>query len=532
MAEELTKEQVISTLEFASGLYEPIIGKYGYYTPQILNDELVKLNNNALKPTYDKIDKALDTPIESAELLQTYSTWARFSEAIYAKTINYFSNMLSFDVRRQCINAKSKSDYNSTEYKEDLDRVYKFFRTFDHKREFKKMVNEMLKKNVVYTWYRDNRDEHTPQKSLQMLPQEYCKITADSSICPLFDFDMGYFLNSGTNIDLFDPIFKKYYNDIFTEKSNKRYSLKANPLNAKGGSFAYWQHTSPINGAWCFVFTDGNYNEIPPFSFLLRTSVLNPEIEGLQRDKDIISAYGLIYGEMETTNKAQSGQVPNNTAFNSKTMGQFLQLIASGLNRHFKPLAFPLKEVEFKQFDDSNSDMSIDQYTSSAAQGASASSLIYTTEKMGVEEFKNALFTDYLLMKQLYKQFDAFLNYFVNQKTRKYKFKFTCEGSDYPSIREELTNRVKSLADRGIVGNISLWEQAFGYGVGELDTMCDEGISQDKLQLMLNPNTATDNVNTTASSDKGGRPTKTSSQMTESSQVSQDINGEQKSEVI
>lgn len=75
-------------------------------------------------------------------------------------------------------------------------------------------------------------------------------------------------------------------------------------------------------------------------------------------------------------------------------------------------------------------------------------------------------------------------------------------------------------------------EQAFGYGVGELDTMCDEGISQDKLQLMLNPNTATDDVNTTASSDKGGRPTKTSSQMTESSQVSQDINGEQKSEVI
>jgi hypothetical protein len=279
------------------------------------------------------------------------------------------------------------------------------------------------------------------------------------------------------------------------------------------------------------VFTDGNYNEIPPFSFLLRTSVLNPEIEGLQRDKDIISAYGLIYGEMETTNKAQSGQVPNNTAFNSKTMGQFLQLIASGLNRHFKPLAFPLKEVEFKQFDDSNSDMSIDQYTSSAAQGASASSLIYTTEKMGVEEFKNALFTDYLLMKQLYRQFDAFLNYFVNQKTRKYKFKFTCEGSDYPSIREELTNRVKSLADRGIVGNISLWEQAFGYGVGELDTMCDEGISQDKLQLMLNPNTATDD-NTATSSDKGGRPTKSSSQMTESSQVSQDINGEQKSEVI
>lgn len=527
MTDSLSKEQVISVLEFAQGLYDdPIVGKYGFYTPQMLNKELVALNNTASKPTYDKINKALDTPVESAEILQTYSTWAKFSDAIYAKTQNYFSNMLSFDVRRVCINAK-KSDYNSIEYKEDLERVYKFFRTFDHKREFKKMVNEMLKKNVVYTWYRDNRNEDTPQKALQILPQDYCKITGNTSLCPLFDFDMGYFLNTGTNIDMFDPIFKKYYNDMFNGDLEK-YSLRDNPMYQKGGNYAYWQHTSLINGAWVFVFTDGNYNEIPPFSFLLRSSILNPEIEALQRDKDIISAYAILYGEMETSNKALSGQVPNDTAFTPKAMGKFLQLLASGLDRHFKPLAFPLKDVEFKQFSDSNTDMSNDQYTSSAAQGASASSLIYTTEKMGVEEFKNALFTDYLLMKQLYRQFDAFLNYFVNQKTRKFKFKFTCEGSDYPSIRDEMTTRVKSLADRGIVGNISLWEQAFGYGLGELDTMCDEGISQDKLQLMLNPNTATEEVDNNSND---GRPIKTSNEMTESSQISQDINGEQKSEV-
>ena len=531
MMDSLSKEQVLSVLEFAQGLYEPIVGKYGFFTPEQLNEELKALNNNASKPTYEKVEKALGAPIESAELLQMYSTWAKYSDAVYAKTLNYFSNMLSFDVRRVCVNAKDKSDYKSKEYKEDLDRVYKFFRTFDHKREFKKMVNEMLKKNVVYAWYRDNYNEDTPQKALQIMPQEFCKITGSSSLCPMYDFNMGYFLNSGTNIDMFAPIFKKYYNDIF--KDNNKYNLRDNPLYSKGGNYAYWQHTSPIDGAWTFMFTDGNFNEIPPFSFLLRTSIMNPEIEALQRDKDIISAYGLLYGEMETSNKAQSGQVPNETAFSPKAMGHFLQLIASGLDKRLKPLAFPLKEVEFKQFVDGNTGMAKDQYINSAAQGASASSLIYTTDKMGVEEFKNALYTDYLMMKQLYSQFDAFLNYFVNQKTRKYKFRFTCEGSNYPSIREEMTNRVKGLADRGIVGNISMWEQAFGYNMGDLDTMCDEGIEMDKLQLMLNPNTAMDNTNgSQAEGGKvNGRPTKSSSEMTESAQVSKDINGAQKAKV-
>lgn len=528
--ESLSKEQVFSLLEFAQGLYEPILGKYGYYTPDQLNEELVALNNNASKPTYEKIDKALNTPIENATLLQTYSTWAKYSDAVYAKTLNYFSNILSFDVRRVCINAKSKSDYASKEYKEDLERVYKFFRTFDHKREFKKMVNEMLKKNVVYAWYRDNRNEDTPQKALQIMPQDFCKITGSSSLCPMYDFDMAYFLNTGTNIDMFDPIFKKYWNNVFTD--DNKYNLRNNPLYTKGGNYSYWQHTSPVDGAWVFMFTDGNFNEIPPFSFLLRTSIMNPEIEALQRDKDMISALGLLYGEMETTNKAISGQVPNDTAFAPKAMGQFLQLIAKGLDKRLKPLAFPLKEVEFKQFVDSNTDMAKDQFLNSAAQGASASSLIYTTEKMGVEEFKNAVFTDYLMMKQLYVQFNAFLNYFVNQKTRKYKFKFECDGSDYPIVRNEMIERVKGLADRGIVGNISLWEQAFGYGIGELDTMCDEGIDQDKLQLMLNPNTAmTDGAGLSSSDNSGGRPTKTSAEKTESAQVSQDINGDSKAKV-
>lgn len=499
MEEQLTKEQVFSVMEFAQGLY----GRFqsGVYTPDSLNQTLIDLNNSPLTPTYDKVVNALEHPIDNAELLQGYSTWATYSDSIYAKTKSYFDNLLSFDLRYVCTNA-SKKDYKTKEYKEDLGRVYKYMRSLDYKREFKKMVNEMTKTNVVFTWLRDNNSEEYPQRALQMMPQNYCKITGNSAICPTYDFDMAYFLNPSTSLKLYPPIFMDYYNNTFGVNYASKY-LPSNSFNKRDGTFAYWTQTSPSKGAWVFSFTDGNYNKVPPFSYLLRTSILNPEIESLQRDKDIISAYGLLFGEMETSEKGKSGQMANNTVFDSKTMGQFLQLIASGLNKRLKPLAFPLKEVELKQFTDSNTDMSIDQYKTSSAQGASASSLIYTDSKMGVEEFKNALYTDYLYMSKIYPQFDTFLNYFVNQKTRKFKFKFKFEGSNYPLIREQMTDKVKDLASVGISGNMSIWEQAFGYDLGELDTMSDESIDLNKLQLMLNSNTTSQNE-----TESKGRPRK------------------------
>lgn len=516
---ELSKEQVFSVLEFAKNMYNPsyMQTQYGVYNPQVLNQNLIDLNNSPLVPTYDKINRALTHPIESVEELQGYSQWCEFNDAIYAKTSNYFKRLLSFDLRISVEGAEymNKKELASQELKDDYKRVYKWLRSFDYKREFGKMMDEMIKKNTVFTWLRDNDDEQYPQRALQMLPQKYCLITGNSSVCPMFNFNMAYFLNPTTSLDLYPPIFKEFYNNTFGNSEINDYR-PSNTFRKSTGTFAYWTQTSPSQGAYVFSFTDGNYNSIPPFSYLLRTSILNPEIEALQRNKDIISAYALLYGEMETTKGAQEGQKPNQFALTSEVMGQFLQLIASGLNKSIKPLAFPLKEVEFKQFSDSNKEMAMNQYQTSASQGASASSMIYSTTKSSMEENRNQILTDYNLIRPLYRQFNAFLNYYINRKTRKYRFKFVLDGSNYDFERDNRIDRINMLADRGMVLNESAFAQAYGYEPQEFSSMLNEGVNPKKLQLLLNSNT------TSGSDGTQGRPRKRTNDLADGGETSRD----------
>ena len=86
--------------------------------------------------------------------------------------------------------------------------------------------------------------------ALQMLPQDYCMMTAMSDVGPLFDFNMQYFLNPGVDIDSFDPAFKKYYKRVFSENESFKDYRPTNPFADRVGTYAMWTQTSPNDGAW------------------------------------------------------------------------------------------------------------------------------------------------------------------------------------------------------------------------------------------------------------------------------------------
>lgn len=530
----ISEDNVWSVLEFAQSLY----GNYtGYYTPQLLHENVVSLNNNPRTPTYQKIKDALANAKYQAKDLQGYSEFMEVWDSIYSRTIDYYAGMLSFDLKHECTNAWG-NDYNTKEYKDDIKRINKFLDNFNYRDEFQKMVKEMLRRETVFTWLRDSRGtfEEIPididnnvkegkrnykvkkdsDYALQILPQEYCTLTGYFGKGILASFDMTYFLQPSSDILLFDPSLMPKYLELFDAKENP--IIPSAQLKDIRGEFATQIMLSPNDGQWTFKFDTSNFNSVPPLAHLMKNTFNNTEIAEMQYNKDIASAYAMIVGEMGTQD-TKSGNTPNQFKVTPDVLGALMQMVANGLKKNVKAVAVPTENTEFMQFNETNALMSQNQVMNTASQGVSASRLIYSTDKMSQSEIENCIITDYNFMKRLYEQFNNFLNFYVNKKTKRFKFKFKFDGSSYPFEQQNRRKAIGELADRGITLSPSAWASAYGIEPMSFDRMIDEaknGDFADKLMLLLNTNTSKDG------SGENGAPKKDSSDLKDSGASSRD----------
>jgi hypothetical protein len=247
------------------------------------------------------------------------------------------------------------------------------------------------------------------------------------------------------------------------------------------------------------------------------------EVEALQNDKDIISARGILAGEIQLLDKQKSGQSTDAMAYNMKTLMKMLALVKKGLTNNINAVAMPAASPKFYQFADSNTDMVTKQTNNTVGQVVSASRIIYSSDKMSETEAKNAVVTDYNMIAKLYPQFEHFLNFFVNKKTRKYKFAFRFSGSTYPFMREELLTKYTALMDKGVVLAPRAYAKIVDMTPMDFDRLLEEGKYSewaDKLtSMMMSIYTMSGKdgaTGGTGSTNGGGRPKATSSQKADS----------------
>ena len=533
--EQLTKEELDQVMQFSQGLHTMFSNGYSFFaTPYTQNQNLLKLNNNPAKPTYEKLLKALESVPYDYGSLASYSEFMEIWDSIYAKTLRYFEGLLAFDLSYQCINIKNPSEYKSREYQDDIRRVNKFLDKFDYKSEFKKVVKEIMRKETSYVWFRDSQDisnpidleediKKTEKFGLQIMPDKYCILTGYfNSGQLLYDFNMNYFLNATVDINLFAPIFKKKFKEVFDSKENAY--IPSRQLDYRTGEFATWVQTSPVDGAWAFKFDTSNFRQVPPLANLMKGCIDKEEAQALQKDKNMISAYLVLAGEMGMMSTEKSGNKADQFKINPLTMGKFMALVNQGLKDNVKPIALPLEDIHGWQFTDSNTNMVDNQAKVTAADGASATTLIYTSDKMSQFELENAIYLDYCYMKPLYNQFNQFLNFYINKKTKKYKFDFSFDGLDRQWDREKRQNTLRNYADKGIVLDATMWASALGMKPQAFERSMECAHNSNfvnNLTTLLNANTMKNGGG--IEEQLGGAPKKDSLEKSEKTEEIQDV---------
>lgn len=514
MAEKISRSDVQDVIDFSSGL----MAMDGFYSPFLSNQLLTNLNNNPRLPSAESVKKALNDYKNSGEELQGFVEFASSFDMIFKRTLYSYANALSFDLQITCKNAYTDGDYKSDEYKKDRQTVDNFLTNFDYKKEFYNVLLNVLKRDTYFTWFRKTKTGNRGKMkfALQIMPQDYCMLTGYFEKGLLWSLNILYYMQPGVDLNGFDPsITKTYLRALETVDSY----VPSAPLNDRKGSYAMWADVSPLDGAWAWKFDTSSFANNPFLSPYVANVLRSDEIGELQYNKDLIAASGILAGEIKLFDSAKSGQKANQFSIDPKTLGTFMSLVKKGLQSTIKAVAVPLENIKFFQFEDKNPNSYTNELTTTAGIGTGISRVIYSSDKMSNAELEAALNEVYQTMKPMYAQFNNFLDFYVNQMTSKYKFKFEFVGSNYQFERDARFDKMMKMADKGLVLNSSAWASAVGMNPVTFDRMLAEskytGWIDKYSMLMLN-------ANTTAQSNEGGRPRQSGTSLTESGEASRE----------
>lgn len=515
MAEKISRSDVQDVIDFSSGL----MAMEGFYSPFLSNQLLTNLNNNPRLPSAESVKKALNDYKNSGEELQGFVEFASSFDMIFKRTLYSYANALSFDLQVTCKNAYTESDYQSDEYKKDRQTVDNFLTNFDYKKEFYNVLLNVLKRDTYFTWFRKTKTGNRGKMkfALQIMPQDYCMLTGYFEKGLLWSLNILYYMQPGVDLNGFDPsITKTYLRALETIDSY----VPSAPLNDRKGSYAMWADVSPLDGAWAWKFDTSSFANNPFLSPYVANVLRSDEIGELQYNKDLIAASGILAGEIKLFDSAKSGQKANQFSIDPKTLGTFMSLVKKGLQSTIKAVAVPLENIKFFQFEDKNPNSYTNELTTTAGIGTGISRVIYSSDKMSNAELEAALNEVYQTMKPMYAQFNNFLDFYVNQMTSKYKFKFEFVGSNYQFERDARFDKMMKMADKGLVLNSSAWASAIGMNPVTFDRMLTEskytGWIDKYSTMMLNANTSSYKDNA------GGRERKNARDLTESGEASRE----------
>ncbi len=525
----LTQEQVVETIKaFEKALdirdqqikdgtfdytnFSKGMGKVGAFTPYSQNELMKRMNvmTNST-PNGKEIEEALSNPINKEEELVRFGQSYYFSSLMYKRNQEYLANLPAFDLELTCVNAEPK-DYKSARYKNDYKAIKDFLDKFNYREQFKMITWNMIMNETYYGMFRELGDKSI----IQEFPSKYAMITGRFEYGLLYDIDMSWFTQSEVDIDCYPDWIKKLYNKMFLKGQDKPY-VPSNKINNRTGTFGIWAQTDPADGCWVFKFNSNHNLQVPFFSGMLPEMAAIPTMRNLQVNQSMAAARKLLVSSIPYLNERKSASVANQLAIDADVLGQFIGLATQGLESAIKVLALPTEDIKGVEFENTDNDTyeTFMAVTSSLLSGGKV--IFSTNENQNAIETQLSVNIDEMLIESIYPQFENFLEYYANQKTKKFKWKFRFVGCNDQFDRQRRQEQAFAYADKGVVLPNKI-ASSLGLNKIELERELDEMNASefiDKLRPMINIYTQT-NKGEDNSVDNGGRPQKDNSDLSDS----------------
>ena len=449
----LTETEVFDIIKFALQLETGLLDSGGALSPLLLNQRMKDITLNPMQATEQVVSAALNNPKDSEEILQQFSQDYEIQSQAYKALLAYLGNMLSFDLSYYVSPIKKDGtlirnfDYSGAKYRKDLTIVKEFLTKFDYKEEFSKVVKGLLRNETFFGLPRFGGNSRIVIQEFPPSPK-YSMITGRWEYGLLFSVNMFWFQLQGVDINMYPRFFKQKLSELF-DGSTPKYNPALSPIMRGSNSWVYWQDV-PADIGFCWKMTPEIVTRIPYFSGLFPDLLQQPVIRSLQKNINMSVAARLLFGEIATLKDA-TAKKPNNFVIDHELLGKFLAVVKSAVGESIKVAGFPLQNVQGMSFPAENEVYSSYWKTALATSGVNTN-LIFTSDvRPNSLESQLSLNVDEQLMYSLYPQFSNFLEYYVNQRTHDFNFKFDFEGTQFYNNRKERLEKQIQLVDKGIV---------------------------------------------------------------------------------
>ena len=416
-------------------------------SPQIINSFMKDANMTSAGYNVEQIKKFVCQPQYYELELRKLSFRLYNAVQMYKNIIRFWSSMLEFasepiPYRKNGLPI-TLTDMQSDQYKKDFQAMTKFFNAFDVQKEFLKVMWNICMYDTYFTSIRETEGHIW----LQELPASHSIIDAISYLGYMFSFDFSYFSNVGVDIGGYSDNMKKLFKQACKMRED---NVGYNPnYPDRNGRWCCWLPLMP-DEAWVFKFNTEFAGAIPPLIGMMIDCGKMDKFKELNDIKKELETYKVIVATVPRLTNNKGGNRVDNFSISAPEVGKFVAGIKKSFPKGVDFKAAPLEDFKMFDFTPTTADTDIINETLNnmmvQSELSPAISLTGNINMASVGIYKAVKSAE---MSKLYQQFEDFLNYQLDKRTKTYKFKIKLVGTIFD--KEERIKQSNEDMQKGLI---------------------------------------------------------------------------------
>lgn len=453
----------------------------------------------------DNVIKWLKNPNKFAGRLIETSLYLYKNSGEYRSLINYFATMARFNhVFDPLFSHDTKM--NKKQALKDLSTLSLQLNKMNIKHEFSKIIKTCLLEDVFFGYEIEDNNNYFILK----LDPRFCRISGIVDGMYTFDFNLAYFKGNEQLLVTYPLEFQEAYRVYQLEKSNYTSWIEVN-----------------IEKSVCFKFNEDIVDVIPPFSVMFERLLELNDYKKLKKVGAKINNYMLLHQKVPMHDNNKSDYQTDNFAISTEAMEYFNEMVNENLPEEIGAIVSPMEINSIDLNKDDKTDK-VAEATRDVYNSSGVSNFLFNNDKNSTGGLLYSTRKDELLIINFYRQLERWLN-------RKIRFGNLLSGNQWKISLLDVTGMsedkyLEQLTKSGSFGFAVRGRIAAMHGQDYHSLLNALELENDVLDLDTKmvplASSHTGGLNTAieqkANEDKGGRPVKSSDEISDSGQANKD----------